>query len=228
MAEIVNLKDRGQQIVQHVDVYSENTLGAGQLACDGRFNTVKEAKAKIDEILKNSPIQEEGKATSALSINRFSSNHPWGHLTPEFDDPYPRKSSHIVLFRLDFSFGNDFCNIDLGIKWAPYRLANGELNPDYPLGEYEIGHVFSTSDLKILRVTMCTVDDAEILVQDLGLTDPRNLEVLDFTQDLTDEQLEAIKLEEGDSIATTKINGEETILVANNRILTINDTELTD
>lgn len=228
MAEIVTLKDRGQQIVQHVDLYSETTLGAGQLACDGRFNTVKEAKAKIDEILQNSPIEAPGEAKCALSVNRFSTNMPYGVLTPEFGDPYPRKASHLVLFRLSFSFGQDFCHIDLGIKWAPYRLANGDLNPDYPLGDFEMGQVINTSDLKILRVVMCTIDDAEILLQDLGLSDPRNLEVIDATQDMTQEQLDAIQLPDGEAIATAKVNGEETILVYENKIVTINGQQATE
>ena len=224
---IVNLIDRGQQIVQHVDLYSEFTMGAGQLACDGRFASVKEAKTTIDSILEHSPIEPEGKASSPLSVNRFASNYPWGKPEPEPGDPYPTKASHMVLFGLNFDFGNDFCYIDLGIKWPPYRLASGAVNPDYPLGKYKEGDKITTKDLKILRVTMCTLDDAEILVKDLELTDPRNLEIIDATRDISDEQLEALELEsEDEKVATAPINGQETILVKGNTILTVKDSEV--
>lgn len=223
---IVNLQDRGQQVLLGIELYDESILGAGQLTYNGRYKDISEVKSAIEKVLENSPIEEEGKAKSPLSVNRFNSNNAWGYREHNIVDPYPNRSRYLVHFVLNFDFGNDYCMIDLGINWAPFQLANGDLNSDYPLGERKFGDKINLEDLKILRVTLCTVDDAEILVKELGLKDPRNLEVVDVTKEITQDQLDALETEEDELLLTTKIAGEDYILVNKNKILSVKESDV--
>ena len=216
---VVNLIDRGQQILRKIDLYDENQLGAGQLTYTGSYEKMEELMAAINKVLENSPIEEEGKASSPLSVNRFHSNNNWGKRDFVLGDLFPLKSRYLVHFLLNFDFGNDFCLIDLGINWAPLFLSSGQLNPQYPLGEHNIGDKIKLSDLKILKTTMCTLDDAVELLKDFNLSDPKNLEVTDLTQGISNEQLEAINLPENKAVVTIKINGEDVILVNGTDIL---------
>lgn len=222
MAEpiIVNLQDRGQQIIRYIDLFTEDVLGAGQLTAKGRYYSLGDLKTGIEDVLKNSPIEKDGEATTPLSVNRFNSNNNWGKREQREGDLYPNKSRYLVHFVLDFDFGNDFCFIDLGINWAPFQLASGELNPDYPLGERNFGDKVAVSDLKILKTTMITLDDAEIILKELGLSDPRNEEIVDVTQEITDKQLEELEVEEDGRVLTASINGNEYVLTHQNKVLT--------
>ena len=219
---IVTLKDRGQNVLTSIDLFDEGVLGAGQTIFRARYNTIEEVKDAISAVLTKSPIEEEGKATSVLSVNRFKTNNVHGLRNYYPGDLYPEKSRWLVHFLLRFNFGsNDFCYIDLGLNWAPFRLANGKLNPDYPLGNYKFGQIFNITDLKILRVCMCTVDDAVELIKDLGLTDPTALEIVDVTAGITPEQLDNLETE--GSVMAVNIHGEEQVLVKDNDILTANE-----
>lgn len=221
MAEtVITLQDRGQCVLTSIDLFDEGQLGAGQTIFRGRYESMADVKQAISDVLTHSPVDKEGEAKSPLSVNRFNSNNVHGLKQYDIHDLYPNKSRWLVHFLLRFNFGqSDFCYIDLGLNWQPLKYANGMYNPNYPMGDYEFGHIFNITDMKILRVCMCTLDDAVELVKDFGLTDPKALEVIDATDRLTQEQIDALKSD--DPLTTVCINGEEVILTINGEIVTI-------
>ena len=232
MAEtVIALQDRGPSILTSIDLYDEGQLGAGQTIFRNRYESMDEVKQAITDVLAKSPIvepDEEGKTKiPILSINRFKSNNVHGLRKYDLADPYPEKSRWLVHFLLRFNFGSsDFCYVDLGLNWAPLRYADGTFNPDYPLGEYTPGQTFKLEDLKILRVCMCTVDDAVKLVESFKLKDPKALEIIDPSAGISAEQLDALELSSEDArVLTMKVNGEERILTYKNQILTFTPKE---
>ena len=221
MAEtVIKLQDRGQCVLTSIDLFDEGQLGAGQTIFRARYETLGEIKQAISDVLQNSPIDEDGQAKSPLSVNRFNSNNVHGLREYDIHDLYPNKSRWLVHFLLRFNFGQtDFCYIDLGLNWQPLKYFNGEYNPNYPLGDYTFGQVIKLEDLKILRVCMCTIDDAIELIKEFNLSDPKALEVIDPTAPISPEQIENIKSD--DPLLVTLINGEDTILTINGEIATI-------
>lgn len=129
----------------------------------------------------------------------------------------------MVHFLLRFNFGSsDFCYVDLGLNWQPLYYANGHMNPDYPLGPgREFGQIFSLSDMKILRVCMCTLPDAMKLVEDFGLVDPDANELVDPTDRVTNDQVDY--MDDDITVLSTERYGETRILTNKDMVLITED-----
>lgn len=228
MAEnVIAFQDRGPTVLTSIDLWDEGQLGAGQTIYRARYESLTDVQAAITSVLtEGSPIQqaEEGQENTLpiLSVNRFQNTNVHGLRKYDLADPYPTKSRWLVHFLLRFNFGSsDFAYIDLGLNWEPLRYKDGSFNPNYPLGEgRNIGDTIELKDLKILRVCGITVDDALILVNSFGMTDPKNLEITDTTVEISDEQLEALVVPEDAYILTQTVNGQRRILTYKGQILT--------
>lgn len=213
MAFSVNLKDRGPQVVKFVDLLDEGQYGAGEVEFRGRYETMDDLKSAIEEVLSVSPIEDpKNPPTNPLSFHRFDAKNKWGKRMPIHPlDPYPFKSRWMVHFLLCFHFRDDWCYVDIGIKWAPFFNPSGKLNPEYPLKGHAFGDTFSLSDLSLLRVSCGSVDDALELIKDLGLNNPidQNLGSYDPSSGVVDDsQLEDIE----DTILSITKNGTEYLL----------------
>lgn len=227
MAEnVIAFQDRGPTVLTSIDLWDEGQLGAGQTIYRARYETLEAVKKAIEDVLTQSPIKqaEEGKENElpVLSLNRFESTNAHGLRKYDPADPYPTKSRWLVHFLLRFNFGStDFAYVDLGINWEPLRYKDGSFNPNYPLGEGRtVGQTIQLKDLKILRVCGITVDDAVKLVESFSLDDPKNLEIIDTTVEISEEQLEALKTPDDAYVLTVNVNGEQRVLTHKGRILT--------
>lgn len=180
MAFTVNLRDRGQQVVKFVDLLDEGQHGAGELEFRGRYETIEKLKGAINmEVLTGSPIEDPSKPpTNPLSFRRFDTKNKWGKRLPIHPlDPYPFKARWMLHMLLCFHFRDDWCYVDIGVKWAPFfdeekSKLFPHINPKYPLGDHAFGDTFSMEDLTILRVSCGTINDAWDLVAGLGMTPP--------------------------------------------------------
>lgn len=226
---VISLQDRGPIVLTSIDLWDEGQLGAGQLIFRNRYEKLEDVKTAIEGVLSNnSPIaqetevEKEKKSLPVLSLNRFESTNAHGLRKYDPADPYPTKSRWLVHFLLRFNFGStDFAYVDLGINWEPLRYMDGSFNPNYPLGaDREVGATIQLKDLKILRVCGITVDDAVKLVESFSLTDPKNLEIIDTTVEISEEQLEALKTPEDAYVLTVNVNGDQRVLTHKGRILT--------
>lgn len=189
----VNLPDRGQVVIDYIDLYDEGQCGAGKLAYRGSYETLADVQAAIAEVLTKSPIEDPESATSVLSFGRFNSPDRHGLRENAPGDLYPFKSRWIVHFFLRFKFLEDFCYVELGIPWAPLKNYNtGGYYEKYPLGDYTMGQIFSVSDLSVVQLYNCTATDAYELLKEFNLTDPQGNDLTDPSLGVSPEQMEEL------------------------------------
>ena len=231
MAEpiIFNLPDMGQRAAVCVDLYDEARFGADELAFRGRYYDLAEVKAAIEEVLAaGSPIENpENPATNILSMNRFESSKAKWYRTSYDYEPYINRAAFIIYFRIRVHFNNQVVTIGFGVNWVPFKKTSGKINDLFPLGNYQLDQNITIDDLRLQDRTGISRQDASVILEAIGLTNPVDIEIEDIEQGIDDDlfvYLYKYDVPKGETISSVvDENGEECVLIDDGAIITMDN-----
>lgn len=168
MAYTVELKDRGYQVIECIDLFDEARYGADKLFFRKRCETVEEVKEQINYALSSEQTPQGGNPLAQvdangipyIALNRYHiPNKKFWNNTPPYGIANPYKASAAVTFSIRVHFRDDFAYITFGCPWSAVMDESAETSSDEIISD--------TSNFALLRCHFISKDDALTILKDI-------------------------------------------------------------
>lgn len=186
MAYKINLKHRGTDVIEWIDLFDEASYGADKLFFRGRFQTAAEVKAQVEAALDSAqsvygggnPLTAETSTDGTITVPTIALNRYhipnkkfWNNTPPlktfVYDDgsvervsvANPHKASAAVTFSIRVHFRNDFAYINFGCPWSAVMDEEDDETSDEIISDM--------SKFALLSCHFISKDDALTILKDI-------------------------------------------------------------